>query len=80
MTNDRTPTSARQLRDRVTGWPDDVVRRAVADALGFDATLASLVAAWLIDRDIPKTMWNDPPPLMPVHVAAIWRELNRRRE
>jgi hypothetical protein len=74
----RTPTTARELRDRITGWPDDVVRRAVADALGFDAALASLVARWLTDRGTPKEMWNDPPPLLAAHVAAIWRELHRR--
>ncbi len=77
-TGDREPTSARELRDLVTGWPEGVLGPAVEAALGFDPALAAMIAAWLIDCDVPEARWNDPPPLRPVHVAAICRELNRR--
>lgn len=70
----RLPRTASELRALCAGWPQAVVRHAVAAVV--DEPDAALIAAWLMDPDAPP----EEPPLPPKAVSAIAGELQAQRQ
>jgi hypothetical protein len=67
------PQTADDLRRACVGWPQSVVRQAVATVV--PEPDAALVAAWLVDA-VPS---SDAPPMSTEIIVAIWAQLNRQQ-
>jgi hypothetical protein len=71
--------TAEELRDRVSGWPREVVRAAVLEAFsstGGDEILAPVVAHWLTDS----APGGEEPPLSAMLCHRVWQSINWRRQ
>jgi hypothetical protein len=74
MADDRVPRTVHELRSACVGWPQSVVRRAVATVV--PEPDAALVGAWLVDPE-PS---SDAPPVSREMLAEIWDHLKRERQ
>lgn len=75
----RTPRTAVELRERLAGWPREVVRAGVLEALsglGSDDALAPVLAHWLTDT-VPG---GEVPPMSEALCAGVWEALSLRRQ
>jgi hypothetical protein len=73
MPDNHMPRTVHELRSACVGWPQSVVRRAVATVV--PEPDAALVAAWLVDP-VPSV---DAPPVSQERLAKIWQHLKRGR-
>jgi hypothetical protein len=71
------PLTPGELKRRCQEWPADVVRSAVLAALngmspiqGETEALSSLIAIWLTEPEV-----SEAPPLAPVSIRLIWKQL-----
>jgi hypothetical protein len=74
-----------KLRDILTGRWLAIKTLAEADqpkapTLDNSSALAAFVTSYLTDPDLVPAALNDPPPLTPDLVAAIWKQLHRSRQ
>jgi hypothetical protein len=74
MPDDQVPRTVSELRSACVGWPQAVVRRAVATVM--PEPDAAMVAAWLVDP-VPS---SDAPPVARERLAEIWEHLKRERQ